>query len=325
MTTKSNLSLYKRNQRSHLQLANLSIFQILTMDIRVPGGVRKMPAVGMGTSSHPLPAPEVMIAAFLDAVEVGYRHFDTAALYGSEESLGKAVAEAVEKGLVGSRSEFFITSKVWCTDLYPELVVPALKNSLRRLGMDYVDLYLVHFPKDEIMEFDMKGTWNAMEECYRQGLCKAIGLLDYATIPPSVNQVEMNVGWQQKELVELCKQKGVQVCAWSPLSANGAYWGSFSVMKSPVLQEIAEAKGKSVSQVALRWIYEQGVIPIVKSFNKERMKQNLDIFDWELTKDEVSRIEQIPQHRGWSGELFVSETGPYKSADELWYHPFRNL
>ncbi|CAN1334030.1 Probable NAD(P)H-dependent oxidoreductase 1 [Linum perenne] len=158
----------------------------------------------------------------------------------------------------------------------------------------------------------MKGTWNAMEECYRQGLCKAIG-------------VEMNVGWQQKELVELCKQKGVQVCAWSPLSANGAYWGSFSVMKSPVLQEIAEAKGKSVSQVALRWIYEQGVIPIVKSFNKERMKQNLDIFDWELTKDEVSRIEQIPQHRGWSGELFVSETGPYKSADELWYHPFRNL
>ncbi|CAN1334038.1 Methylecgonone reductase [Linum perenne] len=254
MTTKSNLSLYKRNQRSHLQLANLSIFQILTMDIRVPGGVRKMPAVGMGTSSHPLPAPEVMIAAFLDAVEVGYRHFDTAALYGSEESLGKAVAEAVEKGLVGSRSEFFITSKVWCTDLYPELVVPALKNSLRRLGMDYVDLYL------EIMEFDMKGTWNAMEECYRQGLCKAIGvsnfgpaklcqLLDYATIPPSVNQVEMNVGWQQKELVELCKQKGVQVCAWSPLSANGAYWGSFSVMKSPVLQEIAEAKGKSVSQV----------------------------------------------------------------------------
>ncbi|CAN1334039.1 Methylecgonone reductase [Linum perenne] len=228
MTTKSNLSLYKRNQRSHLQLANLSIFQILTMDIRVPGGVRKMPAVGMGTSSHPLPAPEVMIAAFLDAVEVGYRHFDTAALYGSEESLGKAVAEAVEKGLVGSRSEFFITSKVWCTDLYPELVVPALKNSLR------------------------KGTWNAMEECYRQGLCKAIGvsnfgpaklcqLLDYATIPPSVNQ--------QKELVELCKQKGVQVCAWSPLSANGAYWGSFSVMKSPVLQEIAEAKGKSVSQV----------------------------------------------------------------------------
>ncbi|CAN1334034.1 Protein REDOX 2 [Linum perenne] len=325
MTTKSNLSLYKRNQRSHLQLANLSIFQILTMDIRVPGGVRKMPAVGMGTSSHPLPAPEVMIAAFLDAVEVGYRHFDTAALYGSEESLGKAVAEAVEKGLVGSRSEFFITSKVWCTDLYPELVVPALKNSLRRLGMDYVDLYLVHFP----VTLKKKGTWNAMEECYRQGLCKAIGvsnfgpaklcqLLDYATIPPSVNQVEMNVGWQQKELVELCKQKGVQVCAWSPL-------GSFSVMKSPVLQEIAEAKGKSVSQVALRWIYEQGVIPIVKSFNKERMKQNLDIFDWELTKDEVSRIEQIPQHRGWSGELFVSETGPYKSADELWYHPFRNL
>ncbi|CAN0842833.1 Methylecgonone reductase [Linum grandiflorum] len=105
------------------------------MDIRVPGGVRKMPAVGMGTSTHPRPTTEVMVAAMvaalLDAVEVGYRHFDTAALYGSEESVGKAVAEAVDKGLVGSRSEFFITTKGWCTDLYPELVVPALKNSLR--------------------------------------------------------------------------------------------------------------------------------------------------------------------------------------------------
>ncbi|CAN0842835.1 Protein REDOX 2 [Linum grandiflorum] len=245
---------------------------VISVDIRVPDGVRKMPAVGMGTSTLPILPPQVLVPAFRDAIEVGYRHFDTAALYGSEESVGEAVAEAVDKGLAGSRSEFFITSKAWCTDLHPELVVPALQNSLRRLGMEYVDLYLVHFPvtlkhdakplefaKDEIVEFDMKGTWDAMEECYKQGLCKAIGvsnfgpaklcqLLDYATIPPSVNQVEMNVGWQQKELVELCKQKGIQVCAWSPLAANGASWGSFSVMKNPVLEEIAEAKGKSISQ-----------------------------------------------------------------------------
>ncbi|CAN0841031.1 Methylecgonone reductase, partial [Linum grandiflorum] len=200
-----------------------------------------MPALGMGTTTLPVPPPEVMLLAFRNAIEVGYRHFDTAALYCSEESVGKAVAEAVDKGLVGSRSEFFITSKAWCTDPHPKLVVPALKNSLRRLRMEYVDLYLVHFPvtlkndanplefaKDEIVEFDMKKTWNAMEECYKQGLCKAIGvsnfgpvklcqLLDYATIPPSVNQVEINVRWQQKELVELCKEKGIQVCAWSPL------------------------------------------------------------------------------------------------------------
>ncbi|CAL1399414.1 unnamed protein product [Linum trigynum] len=306
-----------------------------------------MPSIGMGTAcASPVPPPpEVIVAALLDAVAAGYRHFDTAAVYRTEEEVGRAVAEAVEKGHVGSRDEFFITSKVWCTDLHADSVVPALTNTLRRLGMEYVDLYLIHWPvsmkksplgfvKEDIVEFDMRGTWAAMEDCFRLGLCKSIGvsnygpaklhqLLQHATIPPAVNQVEMNTGWQQKKLVKLCREKGIQVCAWSPLGGNGASWGSFSVMHSPVLKEIADAKGKSVAQVALRWIYEQGAIPIVKSFNKDRMRQNLDIFDWELTQDEVSKIEQrIPQQRGFSGEMFVSETGPYKSVDELWDQPF---
>ncbi|CAI0471116.1 unnamed protein product [Linum tenue] len=280
--------------------------------------------MGTACASSPVPPPtEVIVAALLDAVEAGYRHFDTAAVYRTEEEVGRAVAEAVEKGLVGSRDEFFITSKVWCADLHVDSVVPALTNTLRRLGMEYVDLYLIHWP----VSMKKRGTWAAMEDCFRLGLCKSIGvsnygpaklhqLLQHATIPPAVNQVEMNTGWQQKELVKLCREKGIQVCAWSPL-------GSFSVMHSPVLKEIADAKGKSVAQVALRWIYEQGAIPIVKSFNKDRMRQNLDIFDWELTQDEVSRIEQrIPQQRGFSGEMFVSETGPYKSVDELWDQPF---
>ncbi|CAI0418446.1 unnamed protein product [Linum tenue] len=329
-----------------------TLIQVPAVELAVTGSSPpakiKMPSIGMGTAcAAPLPPSDVLVASFLDAVEAGYRHFDTAALYGTEESLGRAVAEAVEKGIVKSRDEFFITSKVWCTDLHPDSVVPALENTLRRLGMEYVDLYLVHWPvslkkeaaplgfaKEDIVEFDMKGTWGAMEQCFRRGLCKSIGvsnfgpaklgqLLRHATVPPAVNQIEMNAGWQQKELVKLCKEKGVLVCAWSPLGANGAAWGSFSVMHSSVLKEIADAKGKSVAQVALRWIYQQGAIPIVKSFNKERMRQNLDIFDWELTPDEVSRIEQqIPQQRGFSGEMFVSETGPYKSVDELWDQPF---
>ncbi|CAN1256819.1 Protein REDOX 2 [Linum perenne] len=310
---------------------------------------RKMPAIGMGTATDPLPPPETLISAFLDAVRVGYRHFDTASLYGTEESLGRAVAEAVEKGLVKSRDELFITSKVWVTHTHPDLVMPSLQSTLERLGMEYVDLYVVHWPvslkkgakplgfgKEEVVELDMKGTWNAMEECHKKGLAKSIGvsnlgpaklsqLLQHATVAPAVNQVEMSVGWQQKELMDLCKSKGVQVCAWSPLGANGAAWGTLSIMESPILKEIADAKGKSVAQVALRWIHEQGAIPIAKSFNKERMMQNLDIFNWELTKDEVSKIEQIPQQRGFSGEMFVSETGPYKTVEELWDYPFNNI
>ncbi|CAI0471121.1 unnamed protein product [Linum tenue] len=204
--------------------------------------------MGTACASSPVPPPtEVIVAALLDAVEAGYRHFDTAAVYRTEEEVGRAVAEAVEKGLVGSRDEFFITSKVWCADLHVDSVVPALTNTLRRLGMEYVDLYLIHWPvsmkksplgfaKEDIVEFDMRGTWAAMEDCFRLGLCKSIG-------------VEMNTGWQQKELVKLCREKGIQVCAWSPLGGNGASWGSFSVMHSPVLKEIADAKGKSVAQV----------------------------------------------------------------------------
>ncbi|CAN1256820.1 Protein REDOX 2 [Linum perenne] len=288
---------------------------------------RKMPAIGMGTATDPLPPPETLISAFLDAVRVGYRHFDTASLYGTEESLGRAVAEAVEKGLVKSRDELFITSKVWVTHTHPDLVMPSLQSTLERLGMEYVDLYVVHWPvslkkgakplgfgKEEVVELDMKGTWNAMEECHKKGLAKSIGvsnlgpaklsqLLQHATVAPAVNQV----------------------CAWSPLGANGAAWGTLSIMESPILKEIADAKGKSVAQVALRWIHEQGAIPIAKSFNKERMMQNLDIFNWELTKDEVSKIEQIPQQRGFSGEMFVSETGPYKTVEELWDYPFNNI
>ncbi|CAN0908206.1 Protein REDOX 2 [Linum grandiflorum] len=234
---------------------------------------RKMPAIGMGTAVTPIPPSESLVSSFLDAIRVGYRHFDTASLYGTEESLGKAVAEAVEKGLVNSRDELFITSKLWVTHAHPDLVLPSLQTTLQRLGMEYVDLYVVHWPvsvrkgaealgfgKEEIVELDMKGTWQAMEECHQKGMAKTIGvsnfgpakltqLLHHATIAPAVNQVEMSVGWQQKELMQLCKAKGVQVCAWSPLGANGAAWGTMSIMDSPILKQIADARAKSIAQV----------------------------------------------------------------------------
>ncbi|XP_048132166.1 methylecgonone reductase-like isoform X1 [Rhodamnia argentea] len=314
---------------------------VVVPEVVLSSGAR-MPLIGMGGATSNLPPPDVLTSIFLDAIEVGYRHFDTAACYGSEEALGRAVAEALDRGLVKRRGDIFIATKLWCTDAHPGLVLPALKKSLQRLGLEYVDLYLIHWPirvkegtegfdfKGKMLPFDVKGTWKAMEECSKLGLAKSIGvsnfgtkklsqILMHATIPPAVNQVEMNVGWQQGKLREYCREKGIHVSAWSPLGANGAPWGSSVVMESLMLKEIAIARGKTVAQVALRWIHEQGASVIVKSFNKERMKENLQILDWELSQEESDKIKlQILQRRGFSGEALIFEDGPYKSLDELW-------
>ncbi|XP_010276321.2 PREDICTED: probable NAD(P)H-dependent oxidoreductase 2 [Nelumbo nucifera] len=129
----------------------------------------------------------------------------------------------------------------------------------------------------------------------------------------------MNPTWQQNKLRDLCREKGIHVAAWSPLGANGTPWGSHRVLTNPILKDIAMAKGKSPAQVSLRWIYQQGVSPIVKSFNKDRMNENLQIFDWELNEEELTKINQkIPQEKGLRGEAFVSPNGQYKSLEELW-------
>ncbi|KAJ4835455.1 hypothetical protein Tsubulata_042732, partial [Turnera subulata] len=321
------LPLHLDSQENHQRNNNREMSQI--PEVELSSG-RKMPMIAMGTAAPSLPPAEILTSIFIDAIECGYRHFDTAALYGSEASLGKAIAAAVERGLIKNRQELFVTSKVWCNNNQPHLILPALKKSLERLGLEYVDLYLIHFPiavKQEVDDanispedilpfFDMKGTWEAMEECSRLGLAKSIGvsnysfkklsqLLEHATIPPAVDQVEMNVGWQQKKLLQFCKKKGIHVSAWSPLAANGAEWGSLAVMQSPVLKEIALPRGKSVAQMGLRWVYEEGATVIVKSFNRERMKQNLQIFDWELSNEDMQKIKNIPQSRGFKGEYFT--------------------
>ncbi|WJX67071.1 3''-deamino-3''-oxonicotianamine reductase [Trifolium repens] len=302
----------------------------------------KMPMIGFGTGTVPLPPNDELIPAFINGIKIGYRHFDTAAYYGSEEPLGQAIAQALEQGLIKNRSEIFITTKLWCTDAHPGLVLPALKNSLKRLGLDYVDLYLIHFPvrlrqgvkginynHGDILPFDMKGTWENMEKCANLGLAKSIGLsnfgvkkiseiLEYASIPPALVQVEMNAAWHQENLKKFCKDKGIHVSAWSPLGANGALWGSLAVMDNPILKDIAIASGKTVAQVALRWLIEQGSTPIVKSFNKERMKANLEIFNWKLSEVDLEKIKMIPQYRAFKGERFISKNGPYKTAEDLW-------
>ncbi|CAI9113263.1 OLC1v1013836C1 [Oldenlandia corymbosa var. corymbosa] len=180
----------------------------------------KMPMIGFGCAASNMPPLEELISILLKAMEIGYRHFDTASAYGSEEALGKAVAKALEMGLIKNRDELFITSKLWITQNHPDLVLPALKQTLETMGLEYLDLYLIHSPvrikegvdpfklgEGDVLPFDMIGTWKVMEDCFKLGLTKSIGvsnfssgkiskLLDSSTIPPAVNQVEMNVNWQ---------------------------------------------------------------------------------------------------------------------------------
>ncbi|MCL7045781.1 hypothetical protein MKW94_018527 [Papaver nudicaule] len=296
----------------------------------------------MGTVENLIEGTERMKLALLKAIEVGYRHFDTAAVYQTEEPLGEAIAEALQIGLIKSRDELFITSKLWCVDAHPDRVLPALRNSLRNLKLEYLDLYLIHYPasfkpgefvvdapKDEILPMDYRSVWAAMEECQNLGFTKSIGVSNFsckklqelmatANIPPVVNQVEMSPTFQQKNLREYCKANNIMVTAYSVLGSKGTYWGSNAIMGSEVLHQIAVARGKSIAQVSMRWVYEQGVSLIVKSFNEERMRENFKIFDWELTAEDLEKIGEIPQSRTISADFLVSASGPFKSSEEFW-------
>ncbi|KAF7096759.1 hypothetical protein CFC21_098657 [Triticum aestivum] len=290
-----------------------------------------MPVLGFGTGSPSKPAD--LADTIVHAIRLGYRHLDTASMYRTEPTVGAAVAESV-------RADLFVTSKLWISDARPGRVVPALRESLARLGLAYLDLFLVHWPvaatagglpvdKGTLVEFDMEGVWRGMEECHRLGLARSVGvsnfsaakmerLLALAAVPPAVNQVEMNVGWRQEKVREVCARHGVVVAAYSPLGAYGAFWGSDAVMESGVLHDVAAARGKTVAQVALRWLYEQGVCFVARSYNNERLKQNMEIFEWELSEEEKGMIATIPQRRVSLGERFMSPDGPYRSLEELW-------
>ncbi|GLT40046.1 hypothetical protein SLA2020_142040 [Shorea laevis] len=303
---------------------------------------RRMPLLGFGTASSPPVGPEATKQAILHAIKLGYRHFDSASMYQSEQPLGEAIREALSLGLIESQDDVFITTKLWPNGAHADLVVPALRKSLENLKFEYVDLYLIHWPvsakpedsvklirKEDFLPMDFKAVWGAMEECQRLGLTKSIGVSNFtikkltdilaiAKIPPAVNQVEINPIWQQKKLREFCRAHNILVTAYAPLGAKGTLWGSNQVLESEVLKEIARAKGKTVGQICLRWVYEQGISVAVKSFNHERMKENLEIFDWSLSEEELKKIEEIPQYRICRGEDFISSYGPYRTEEELW-------
>ncbi|PPR80819.1 hypothetical protein GOBAR_AA39892 [Gossypium barbadense] len=304
-----------------------SVPQVLTfpeVKLSSSSGGRNMPVIGMGTTADPFDETALK-EAVVEAISVGYRHFDTASLHKSEKPLGEAIAEAIKLGFISSRDELFISSKLWCSDAHPDLVLPAVKNSLSAKPGK------IEFPvpKDELLAMDFNSVWAAMEDCQRFGLTKSIGvcnfsckklenILSFATIPPSVNQVEISPLWQQQKLREFCKSKNIVVTAYSPLGAKGTRRGTHEVLDNETLKEIANAHNKTVAQVCLRWALEQGLSFVVKSFNKERMRENLHIFDWGLSLDDYKKINEIKQRRLLPKIEMVSPNGPFKSLEELW-------
>ncbi len=247
----------------------------------------KMPHEGFGVFQVPDAAQ--CERAVLDAIESGYSLIDTAAAYMNEEAVGSAVKKC---GV--PRDELFITTKLWVQDASYEGAKKAIETSMKKLGLDYIDLYLIHQPMG-----DYVGAYRAMEEAYKDGRLKAIGVCNFyperladlcetVEITPMVNQVELHPFFRQQKALDLMKEYGVIPEAWGPFAE-----GNHGIFSHPVLSKIGEKYGKSAAQVALRWNVQRGVVVIPKSVHKDRMEQNIDIWDFELSGEDMAEIDAL--------------------------------
>lgn len=247
----------------------------------------KMPLEGFGVFQ--VPDPAVCEQAVLDAIATGYRLVDTAAAYMNEQAVGAAIQKC---GV--PREELFITTKLWVQDASYEGAKRAIETSLRNLGLDYIDLYLIHQPMGDYI-----GAYRAMEEAYREGKLKAIGVCNFypnrladlcetVKVTPAVNQVELHPFFQQENALTLMKEYGVVPEAWGPFAE-----GNHGIFTHPVLTEIGKQYGKTAAQVALRWNVQRGVVVIPKSIHKNRMEQNIDIWDFQLSEEDMAQIAKL--------------------------------
>ncbi|CAG9765107.1 unnamed protein product [Ceutorhynchus assimilis] len=309
----------------------------------LPNG-QKIPMLGLGTWLSP---PGKCAQTVKYAIEVGYRHIDAAWLYGNEMEVGEGVRKAIEEGIV-KREDLFITTKLWNTFHEKDDVLPALKKSLENFGLSYVDLFLMHWPvackntgtfdiqlpfKDAVYyDHDFCETWKAMEECVDLGLVKSLGvsnftskqlqrIIDIARVKPTINQIEVTPLLNQKKLIAFCKEKDIYVTAYSPFGSPARPWRKDGEpvlnLQDPRLVGIGKQYNKNGAQVVLRYLIQLGTFPIPKSANPARIQENIDIFDFELSKEDMKVLDGFNKDFRCvhAEELMESNEYPFKDCE----------
>ena len=269
-----------------------------------------MPPVGYGVFR--MTDLEQCENAVVQAVKTGYRLIDTAAAYENENAVGKAIKRVIAEGIV-SREELFVTTKLWITDTTYEKAKEGFKRSLDRLDLEYVDLFLIHQPYN-----DYYGAWRALEELYEEGKVKSIGVdnftqdrmadfLFFNKVKPAVNMIECNTYFQREDERKYLSDQNILMQAWAPLAA-----GKEELFTNEILCQIAQNHQKSVAQVILRWLVQRGIVPVVKSANPVRMKENLDIFDFDLSEKEMKQIASLD-----TGHTYATARNTGKAVTEF--------
>ncbi|XP_066136958.1 aldo-keto reductase family 1 member C15-like isoform X1 [Saccopteryx bilineata] len=307
-----------------------------------------MPVLGLGTAASEGVPKSKATEAIKVAIDVGFRHIDAAYLYENEEEVGKAIREKVADGTV-KREDIFYTTKLWSTFFRPELVQQALERSLKKLQLDYVDLFLIHLPMamkpgEELLPKDASGkviletvdlcdTWEALEKCKDAGLTKSIGVSNFnrkllemilnkpgLKYKPVCNQVECHPYLNQSKLLEFCKSKDIVLVAYSALGTQrDPKWvdkDSPVVLEDPTLNAIAKKHNRSAGQVALRYQVQRGVVVLAKSFNEKRIKENFQVFDFELTPEDMKAIDGLNKNYRYFKLAFAADHPYYPFSEE---------